>query len=151
MFLSDFYPVVCNLPRDIEYADIYFIHDVHFGSELFNEKKWKALKAAIQDNEFAYVCWIGDLFENALPNSKGDVFSQRYSPAEQKEWVTKQLCDLKDRTIAVVAGNHEYNRTTKMSGLYPLYDCCLLAGVDDKYRNTIAFIDIGIGKSAKDA
>ena len=87
--------------------------------------------------------------ENALPNSKSDTFTQKHSPAEQKEWVIEQLKVFKDKTIAVVPGNHEYNRTTKMSGLYPLYDCCLLAGIGDKYRDTIAFIDIGVGTSKK--
>ena len=150
MFLSDFQPIICNLPRDIDYADIYFIHDVHFGSEEFDEKKWKALKSKIQDGDRAYICWIGDLMENAIPNSKSDMFTQRHSPAEQKEWATEQLFDLKDKTIAVVPGNHEYNRTTKASGMYPLYDCCLIAGISEKYRNNFAFIDIGIGTRAKD-
>jgi hypothetical protein len=130
----------------MEYADIYFIHDVHYGSEMFNEKKWKALMDKLKGDERARVCFIGDMMENAIPNSKSDMFTQKYSPAEQKEWVTQQLFDLKDKTLAVVPGNHEYNRTTKASGLYPMYDCCLLAGVDDRYRNTIAFLDIGIGR-----
>ena len=72
MFLSDFQPIICNLPKDIDYADIYFIHDGHYGAELFNEKKWKALKSKIQNDDRAYVCWIGDLMENAIPNSKSD-------------------------------------------------------------------------------
>ena len=150
MFLSDFQPIICNLPKELDYADIYFIHDLHFGSELFDDKKWKAFKNKIQNDENAYICWIGDLMENAIPNSKSDIFTQRQSPAEQKEWVTQQLIDLKDKTIAVVPGNHEYNRTTKASGLYPLYDCCLLAGLDEKYRNIIAFINIAVGTRAKD-
>jgi hypothetical protein len=49
------------------------------------------------------------------------------------------------KTVAVVPGNHESNRTTKTCGLFPLYDCCLLAGIGDKYRDTIAFIDIAVG------
>lgn len=149
MLLSDFQPILCSLPRDIDYADIYFIHDIHYGAELFNEKKWKALKDRIQADDRAYICFIGDMMENAIPNSKSDVFTQRHSPHEQKEWATEQLCDLKDKTIAVVPGNHEYNRTTKMSGLYPLYDCCLIAGIAEKYRNNIAFIDVGVGTGAK--
>lgn len=150
MFLPDEKPIICNLPKDIDYADIYFIHDIHYGSELFDDRKWKAFKNKILSDNRAYVCWIGDLMENAIPNSKSDTFTQKHSPAEQKEWITQQLVDLKDKTIAVVPGNHEYNRTTKMCGLYPLYDCCLIAGLDSKYRNTIAFIDIGIGTKAND-
>jgi predicted MPP superfamily phosphohydrolase len=145
MFLPYSKPIIFNLPKDLKYADIYFIHDVHYGSELFDERKWKSLKKQILDDDHAYVCWIGDLMENAIPNSKSDMFTQRHSPAEQKEWAIQQLFDLKDKTIAIVPGNHEYNRTTKSCGLYPIYDCCLIAGISDKYRNDIAFVDIAIG------
>ena len=145
MFLPDNVPIICKLPKDIEFADIFFVHDLHFGSELFSEQKWKAVKKKIQDNESAYICWIGDIMENAIPNSKSDVFTQKYSPAQQKEWAAQELFDLSGKTIAVVPGNHEHNRTTKISGLYPLYDACMLAGIDQKYRDTIAYLDIGVG------
>lgn len=150
MFLPDDIPIICSLPRDIPYADIFFLHDIHFGSELFNERKWKAFKKKIQDNEYAYVCWVGDLIENAIPNSKSDMFTQKYSPAQQKEWATQEVFDLRKKTLSVVPGNHENNRTTKNCGMYPLYDICMFAGVDDKYRDTIAYLDIGIG-TRKDA
>lgn len=35
---------------------------------------------------------------------------------------------------------------TKTCGLYPLYDCCLIAGIGEKYRDTIAFLNIAIGE-----
>ena len=149
MFLNDNIPISIKLPVDQEYVDIYFIHDIHFGSELFNMKKWEALKNIILNDDNCCVCVIGDVMENAIPNSKSDVFTQKFSPAEQKEWATQQLKDLSHKILAVVPGNHENNRTTKVSGLYPLYDCCLLAGVGDKYRDTIAFIDVGVGKSKR--
>lgn len=145
MFLHDNLPIIINLPMEQEYADIYFIHDVHYGSELFDEKKWKATKELIIKNDRALVCWIGDLLENAVPNSKSDMFTQSEPPALQKEWVASELKDLSSKTIAVVAGNHCNNRTTKLTGLYPLYDCCLYAGIDKLYRDTYAIIDIGIG------
>ncbi len=147
MFLSDNIPILINLPVSMEYADIYFIHDGHFGSELFDEKKWERLKNIILNDENAYVCIIGDIMENAIPSSKNcDMFSQTHSPAEQKEWATQQFKDFGGKIIAVVPGNHEHNRTTKASGMYPLYDVCLLAGIGDKYRDTIAFLDIAVGK-----
>ena len=146
MFQKDTVPILVDLPSDLEFVDIYFIHDVHFGSELFNNKKWLKLKSQILASDNAYVCWIGDLMENAIPGSKSDMFSQKYAPAEQKEWVINEFMDFKEKTLAVVPGNHEANRTTKMCGLFPLYDCCLIAGIDDKYRDTIGFIDIGFGE-----
>jgi hypothetical protein len=146
MFLSDDIPIRINLPNEKEYAETYFLHDVHFGSELFNAKKWESVKDIILNDENTYVCFIGDMMENAIPNSKSDMFTQKHSPAEQKEWVTQQFKDLAHKTLAVVSGNHESNRTTKTSGLYPLYDCCLIAGIGEKYRDTIAFMDIAVGK-----
>ena len=146
MFLSDNVPILINLPLELEYAEIYFIHDAHYGSELFDEKKWQRAKNLILNNDHAYVCFIGDMMENAVPNSKSDTFTQKHSPAEQKEWVTQQFKDFSHKTIAVVPGNHEHNRSTKLCGLYPIYDCCLLAGIGDKYRDTIAYIDIAVGK-----
>jgi predicted MPP superfamily phosphohydrolase len=145
MFLPYTKPIIFKLPKDMDYADIYFIHDVHYGSAMFDERRWKMLKKQILEDEHAYVCWIGDLMENAIPNSKSDMFTQRHSPSEQKEWAIQQLFDLKDKTIAIVSGNHEHNRTTKACGLYPLSDCCLIAGISERYRNDIAFIDIGVG------
>jgi predicted MPP superfamily phosphohydrolase len=150
MFQDDGVPIIVSLPKGEDYVDIYFVHDLHYGSEQFDEKKWAELKKRILSCANSRVCWVGDIFENAIPQSKGDVFLQKHSPSEQKEWITQQLKDLREKTIAVVCGNHEYNRTTKVCGLYPLYDCCLIAGVDDKYRNTVAFIDIGVGTVAKD-
>lgn len=146
VFLSDNIPVLIDLPSEMDFIDVYFVHDLHFGSELFNERKWKALKDQILAEDNSVVCFVGDLMENAIPGSKSDMFTQAHSPSAQKEWVTQQLKDLAHKTIAVVSGNHESNRTTKVSGLYPLYDCCLLAGIGDKYRDTIAFVDIGFGK-----
>lgn len=146
MFLSDNIPILIKLPLSIEYADIYFIHDVHFGSELFDEKKWNKLKNKILNDENAYVCIIGDVLENAIPNSKSDVFTQTRSPAEQKEWAIQQFKDFGTKILAVVPGNHEHNRTTKVSGMYPLYDVCLLAGMGEKYRDTIAYLDVAVGK-----
>lgn len=150
MFLPDNVPIICNLPKDIEFADIYFLHDIHFGSELFNKQKWESMKKKIQNSDFSFVCWIGDLIENAIPNSKSDIFNQKYSPAEQKEWAAQELFDLRSKTLSVVAGNHCNNRTTKTCGLYPLYDICMLSGIDEKYRETIVYLDIGIGTRKDD-
>jgi hypothetical protein len=47
-------------------------------------------------------------------------------------------------------GNHEYNRSTKTCGLYPVYDACERAGIGDRYRDVIAFINLGVGVSKKD-
>jgi Calcineurin-like phosphoesterase. len=150
MFLPDDKPILYNTDRETKQIELYFLHDLHYGSAEFNENKWKFLKSEITGNPAARVLWIGDLMENAIPGSKSDVFTQTSSPAEQREWVTEQLNDLADKTIAVVPGNHEANRSTARAGLYPLYDACLIAGISEKYRDTYAIVDIGVGERPKD-
>ena len=145
MLFEEKKPILFSCPAEYDSIVIYSIHDLHFGNECFNEKRWKKLKEEILSQPNHFCVFVGDLFENAIPNSKGDCFSQTHTPQQQKEWITQQLIDLKPRTIAVVPGNHEYNRTTKACGLYPLYDCCLLAGIGHLYRNAYAVVDVGVG------
>lgn len=97
-----------------------------------------------------FVLFIGDALENATPGSKSDVFTQMIPPHEQKEWFIEQLADLRDRTIGVTDGNHERNRSTRTVGLYPLYDCCVIAGIKERYRPHFIVCDIGVGTSSKD-
>lgn len=138
-------PIIFNSPKNSEYIDIYFIHDVHYGSVQFNPNKYNNLKNKILSDPNTYVMFIGDLIENAIPNSKSSVWEQNKHPQEQLEWATQQLTDLSDKTIAIVSGNHCSNRTTKTCGIHPLYEACLIAGIGDKYRDIYAITDIGVG------
>ena len=45
MFLPDEKPILFKTKRELPYVDIYFIHDVHYGSELFDSKKWENIKS----------------------------------------------------------------------------------------------------------
>jgi hypothetical protein len=90
------------------------------------------------------------MMENAIPGSKSDPLLQKMSPFEQKEMFIENLIDFGDKTISVNPGNHEYNRSTKTCGLYPVYDACERAGIGDRYRDVIAFINLGVGVSKKD-
>jgi hypothetical protein len=47
LFQKDHIPILIDLPNTFDYADIYFIHDVHYGSDLFDDKKWEELKTFV--------------------------------------------------------------------------------------------------------
>lgn len=83
MFKSDWTPILISRP-EWDKATIYFIHDIHYGSAEFNAKKWQRFKDRITGDPFALVCWIGDVFENAIPGSKGDMFTQTANPQSDK-------------------------------------------------------------------
>jgi hypothetical protein len=141
-------PIIFNCPSEYRAVEVYPIHDLHYGNECFDAHRWNILRDYILSEPNRYVVWVGDLMENALPNSKSDPLTQIYSPLEQREFVAEQFKAFDDRTIAIVDGNHEYNRSTRFAGLYPLYDAACIAGIEDKYRSAYAVMDISVGSGA---
>lgn len=138
-------PILFNCPKDYESVELFPVHDLHYGNERFNLAKWNRLHDLILAEPNRYVVWIGDLLENAIPNSRSSVFDQQYTPQEQKEYITAIFKEFKSRTIAILDGNHELNRSTRMCGLYPLLDCAAIAGISDRFRSAYAVMDIGVG------
>lgn len=145
---SETKPIIFNCPKDYESVELFPIHDLHYGNECFNLAKWNRLHDLILAEPNRYVVWVGDLMENAIPGSKSSVFDQMYSPQEQKEYITALFKEFKHRTIAILDGNHEHNRSTRAAGLYPLYDCACIAGIPERYRTSYAVMDIGVGTNS---
>lgn len=145
--LDDFKPIIYKTPKEFDNIELYFAHDIHKGSAEHDARKWQRFVEDILSAPNRYVVFVGDCFENAIVGSKSDIYTQKVPPYEQKEWCTEQFLKLRDRIIAIVPGNHD-NRTTKTVGLFPLYDCALAAGVEDKYRQHFAFLDIAVGDHA---
>ena len=142
-------PILFNCPKEYDTVEIYPVHDLHYGSEQFNLRKWNALHDLILSEPNRFIVWVGDLLENSVPFSNhSDCLTQMYSPQEQKEYITALFKEFKRRTIAILDGNHELNRSTKMAGLYPLYDCACIAGIPEQYRSAYAVMDIGVGNQA---
>lgn len=141
-------PIIFKCPKEFDSVEIYPVHDTHFGNECCNMEKYLKLRDHILSARNRYVIWVGDLMENALPGSKSDPLSQTMTPFQQQEFITEQFCLLKDRTIAIVDGNHEGNRSLKMAGLYPLFSAASIAGISDRFRSAYAVVDIAVGKGA---
>ena len=142
---SDMKPVLFQCPAEYETVEIYPVHDLHYGNEQFDLRRWKKFKEEILAKPNRYCIFVGDLMEMAVPGSKSDVFSQTVPPEAQKEWISYEIGELKDRTIVAVPGNHEHNRATKLCGLHPLYDAMCWARIQDKYRESFAVVDISMG------
>ena len=143
--LSDYKPVIFNAPSEYGEIELYFVHDLHYGNENHDAKKWDGLKSEILSAPNKYIIFVGDYCENAVIGSKSDIYTQTASPFMQKEWVSEQFIELKDHTVLIVPGNHEDNRITRTCGLFPVYDCAKDAGLQNCYRHHFGFIDIGVG------
>lgn len=142
---SDYKPILFQTDPEFDNIEIYFVHDLHYGSAEHDGKKWAALKREILSEPNKFIAFVGDYCENAVVGSKSDIYTQTASPFHQKEWFSEQLFDLKYRTICLVPGNHEDNRITKTCGLFPVYDCAKENGMGDLYRHHFAFTDIAVG------
>ena len=137
-------PIIIDRP-DLNEVEIYPIHDLHYGNECFDAHRWNELSTMILSKPNRFVCFVGDLMENAVPNSKSDMFAQTATPHEQQAFVESVFKQFADRTLAIVDGNHEFNRSTRNCGLFPLYSAACVARVDEKYRSAYAILDIGFG------
>lgn len=141
-------PIIFNCPKEFDEIELFPVHDVHYGNKCFNLQKWNRFHDFILAAPNRFVVWIGDLFENAIPGSKSSVFDQMYTPQEQSDYISALFKEFKSRTVAVLDGNHEANRSTRMAGLYPLYTCAAIAGISDRYRSAYAVLDIVVGNQA---
>ena len=140
-------PIIADLTK-FKMVEVYEVCDPHFGNECFNTPRWNRFVNYLLEKPYRFVIWNGDLMENAVPGSKSDPLTQTMSPLEQREYVVEMFKLFKDRTLAIVDGNHEHNRSTRMAGLYPLYDAACIAGIEDTYRSAFAVVDIKVGNNA---
>ena len=139
-------PILINLPESAESAEILLASDIHNGSAEFDEKRWKLFEERLkQPNTF--VLFAGDQCEYATRSSKSDVYTQKLSPRQQKDWWIEHLLPFvkEGKVLCFVDGNHEYNRASKDADDFPLYDIALALGIPDRYRSEAAFVDIGVG------
>ena len=143
--ISDYKPIIFNTPEEFDEVEIYFAHDIHHGAEQCDDDKWERFKKLVMERPNRYIIWVGDYCENAVVGSKSNIYTQTSPPWAQKEWLSEQFIQLADRTIAIVPGNHENNRITRVCGLFPVYDCAKDAGLQNLYRQSFAVVDIGVG------
>lgn len=139
-------PILIELPRDLSSVEILLASDIHNGSAEFSERKWKAFEEMLSKPN-TYVIFAGDQMEYATRSSKSDVYTQKLSPRQQKDWWIEHLRPFakEGKVLCIVDGNHEYNRASKDADDFPLYDIALALGIEDRYRSEAAFVDIGVG------
>ena len=145
--LKDFDMIVHELPRDYEGLDIVPIGDVHVGSDEFDLDGFEKLISKIEAEPQTRVVLVGDMMDNALKNSKTNVYEATMNPFEQKEYLKIQLGRIKEKILGAVGGNHEY-RSTRETGDHPLYDIMAKLDIEHLYRPNMAFIKVNVGEKS---
>lgn len=128
---------------------IYLLGDWHVGASGFQEKALLKYLEEIKQDESGYIVLVGDLCDNAIQNSKGDIFKQTMTPQKQKEKVLEWLFPLRDKILFGCNSNHE-ERTFRTTGQDIMYDIFMGLDLLDRYNFTEGFITLNVmGKTVK--
>lgn len=152
MIKSDLTLITHNIrtdERDLSHINVYGIGDWHIGSAQADINKFKRCLEIIQEDPEGYICICGDMLNVATKSSVSDIYEDIYNVAKQREILINLLEPVKDRILAVVGGNHEYRLSKETGTTDPLYDVCLLLGIEDLYRADMALVKVGFGNTEK--
>ncbi len=139
--LNDLDMIVRHFDEEI---DIIPIADVHLGAIEHNAKEWDEFLVRVKDEKNTYFILVGDLIQNNVKSAVGSPFDQVWRPMEQKAIMARYLEPFADRILCAVSGNHE-RRTTKEGDQDLTYDIMAKLGIEDRYRENLAFLKVGIG------
>ena len=139
--------IKCDLP----YADTIEIHpmaDLHIGDDHCDYKSVIERIEYIKNTPNAYVILDGDLMDTAIASSVGDTYGATLSPMEQLKECVKLFEPIRNKILAVLAGNHE-NRVYRTDGIDITQLMCSQLGLQDRYSPTTALLFVRFGEGNK--
>ncbi len=95
------------LSPDFTDINIIVLSDLHYGNPYCSIKHFQRTVDFIKRNHNCYCFLNGDLLEAVTKASKGDVYTQKLTPQEQRDDVIDMLLPIKGRILGVTTGNHE--------------------------------------------
>ena len=133
-----------DLPKELKSVEIHTLADLHIGDKFADMDGIKAKIEHIRDNVNAYCILNGDLMNNATKTSVSDCYAEEYTPMEQVEMCIELLDPIKDKIIAITAGNHE-KRTYNKEGVDITRFIAKQFDIVDRYSPTSCFIFLRVG------
>lgn len=116
---------------------IAFVGDMHFGVE----NSYFEIAMKYLENFEGKIVLMGDILDNAILGSVGNIYEQVKNPNEQFLTFQESLKKLREKILAVVGGNHEY-RTKKSAGVDVLELIC--TGLEIPYISTFGVLDLSV-------
>lgn len=121
-------------PEELTSIKIIPLGDVHRGSQQFDETLFLKTINKIQKDKSCYTILMGDLIDNALKNSKSDVYQATETPQQSIEYIVENLLPIKDKILVITSGNHE-ERTSKEAGVCVTKHIAKCLNIEDKYAD----------------
>lgn len=133
-----------DLPRDFKTLEIELFFDLHIGSPRCNYKAITERIERVKNVPNCYCILGGDLINNSLKSSVGDVYEEPLTPTQQIKHAITMFEPIKNKILCVTSGNHE-RRTMKEDGIDLMALFSAELGISDKYNYTacVCFIRFG--------
>ena len=131
---------------DFDCIEILPLADLHLGDIHSNGQKILEWLKYIEETPNCYTILNGDICDNATRQSIGDVYASTLRPMEQLEQAVKLFGPIKDKILAVTAGNHEA-RTYRTDGIDMTQVICNQLGLDC-YAPESALIFVQFGRQS---
>ena len=134
----------------VENSDItvYPISDLHIGAKHSMQDTWEKFIESIKNKENTYVTIGGDMMNNSIKSSIGDVYGETMPPDEQKYYLIDTLSEIKDKILCITPGNHE-GRSRKETDSHILKDVAYTLGLKDLYGENGSFMSLKFGDRTK--
>lgn len=133
-----------NFPDGIE---LYGLSDLHIGSKEFDEAAFNKTTREIMAEPNRFVVLAGDYVDNGVKSSVTSPYEAMMQPKAQRDYAVELLHPIKDRILGAVGGNHEY-RSAKDSDTDPAEIIMAKLGIEDVYRESMAYVLIKVGERA---
>ncbi len=123
--------------------------DIHYDNPLFSKHHFEKHIDFILGHPNCYTVGVGDYCEAVTKISKGDIFKQRASPQEQRDWIIEKLKPIKDRILGMVSGNHD-QRIYDLTGIDICKDIAKALNVPYRPEGILLKISFGDNNSRVD-
>ena len=100
------------------FFNLFPLGDWHLGSRQCDVLFIRKVIGLIKNDPNAYWVGMGDLMENAIIGSKGDLYTQALPPREQMDYICNLLDPIAKKGLFLIGGNHE-QRTMRAVGTIP--------------------------------
>lgn len=95
------------LSKSLNDVMIIVLSDLHYGNPYCSVKHFLRTVDFIHDNDNCFCFLNGDLCEAVTKLSKGDIYTQKLTPQQQRDDVIGMLMPIKEKILGVTTGNHE--------------------------------------------
>jgi len=131
--------------EDVKEVVVFPLSDVHLGAQGSEAMAFYDLIGQIAKEPNSYVTLQGDLIDNGTRNSVTNIFRATMPPSQQKREMAKALEPIRDKILCLLPGNH-CRRSGKDADDDPMYDIAAKLDLEERYRESIAFLRVALGR-----